>query len=39
MSAAGEDLVHDLPPVIETRYECLLCTGEVVRRDVVEVWA
>ena len=22
-SAAGEDLVHDLPPVLETRYECL----------------
>jgi hypothetical protein len=37
-SAAGEDLVHDLPPVLETRYRCLGCAGEIVRRDVVEVW-
>jgi ribosomal protein L37AE/L43A len=39
MATAGEDLVHDLTPVLETRYECRRCDTEVVRRDVVEIWA
>jgi ribosomal protein L37AE/L43A len=37
--AAGADMVHDLPPVLETRYQCPRCASEVVRRDVVDVWA
>jgi hypothetical protein len=38
-AAAGEDLVHDFPPVLETRYQCPHCVEEVVRRDVVDVWS
>jgi ribosomal protein L37AE/L43A len=36
--AVGEDVIHDLPSVLESRYECPRCDREVVRRDVVDVW-
>ena len=38
MAVAGEDLVHDSPPVLETRYRCLPCAEEIVRCDVMD-WA
>jgi predicted RNA-binding Zn-ribbon protein involved in translation (DUF1610 family) len=38
MRAASEDLVHDFPPVLETRYRCPRCGEEIIRCDVVDVW-
>ena len=38
-AVAGEAIVHELPPVLETRYRCPRCSEEVVRRDVVDVWS
>ena len=36
--AAGDELLHVMPPVIETRYRCPRCGDTAVRREVPDVW-
>jgi predicted RNA-binding Zn-ribbon protein involved in translation (DUF1610 family) len=38
-TVVSEDLVHDLPPVLEARYRCPRCGEAIVRRDVTDVWS
>ena len=36
--AAGEELLHMMPPVLETRYRCPRCGETIVRREAPDVW-